>query len=244
MSSPVLQRDHRSVMGRILYTSRKPERLGQERGREYFRIDTHASGARTVTAHCEIDDRPSVMRDITYALDAGWMPTDCFVRLSVGDRFTGSGWFRFAPGMAECETWTAAEGRVRQTMPLATPLVTFQNHAIACDAWHLRLIDRNQPGIVQRIHPMLLSSPDHRGATGPMLHSIGVNIVYVGSEKVTVGAGAFDAWHYQFVANRELPEEHPPYDVWCTTDREFLFLKGGVAGYMQTWYELVELART
>jgi len=31
MSSPVLQRDHRSVMGRILYTSRKPERLGQER---------------------------------------------------------------------------------------------------------------------------------------------------------------------------------------------------------------------
>ena len=128
--TPILQRDHRSVMGRILYTSRKPERLGQERGREYFRIDTHASGARTVTAHCEIDDRPSVMRDITYALDAGWMPTDCFVRLSVGDRFTGSGWFRFAPGVAECETWTAAEGRVRQTMALATPLVTFQNHAI------------------------------------------------------------------------------------------------------------------
>ncbi len=95
--TPILQRDHRSVMGRILYTSRKPERLGQERGREYFRIDTHASGARTVTAHCEIDDRPSVMRDITYALDADWMPTDCFVRISVGDRFTGSGWFRFAP---------------------------------------------------------------------------------------------------------------------------------------------------
>ena len=242
--SSILQRDHRSVHGTIRYTSNKPDRLGQERGREYFMINTHSDGRRTCIAHCEIDDRPSVMRDITYALDADWMPTDCFVRISVGDRFTGSGWFRFAPSEAECETWTAAEGRVSQTMALATPLVTFQNHAIACDAWHLRLIDRAKPGIVQRIHPMLLSSPDHRGATGPMLHSIGVNIVYVGPEKVTVGAGTFDAWHYQFVANAELPEEHPPYDVWCTADGEFLFLKGGVAGYMQTWYELVELTRS
>jgi len=244
MTKSILQRDHTSVMGRILYTSRKPERLGQERGREYFRIDKHASGARTITAHCEIDDRPNVMRDITYALDAGWMPTDCFVRLSVGDNFTGSGWFRFAPDLAECETWTAAEGRVRQSMALATPLATFQNHAIACDAWHLRLIDRKRPGEVQRIPQMLLSSPDHRGATGPMLHSIGVNIVYVGAESVTVGAGRFDAWHYQFVTNVELPEEHPPYDVWCTSDGDFLFLQGGVAGYMQTWYELVELQRS
>jgi hypothetical protein len=241
MSTTTLQRDHKSWMGRVLYTSRKPERLGQERGREYFRIDLHADGSRTCSAHCEIDDAPSVMRDIVYSLDPAWLPTDCFVRISVGDRFKGTGWFRFAPDRAECEAWTADEGRVSQHMPLAQPLATFQNHAIACDAWHLRLIDRAKPGVVQRIPQMLLSSPDHRGATGPLLYSIGVNIVYVGAEKVTVGAGAFDAWHYQFVTNPELPEEHPPYDVWCTADGEFLFLKGGVAGYMQTHYELMTL---
>jgi len=143
---PILQRDHRSVMGKVLYTSKKPERMNQERGREYFRIDVHADGTRTCTAHCEIDDRPSVMRDITYSLDKDWMPTDCFVRLSVGSRFMGSGWFRFHPQYAECETYTSMEGRVSQTMDLATPLVTFQNHAIACDAWHLRLIDQRKPG--------------------------------------------------------------------------------------------------
>jgi hypothetical protein len=179
---PILQRDHRSVMGKILYTSKKPERLNQERGREYFRMDVHADGTRTCTAHCEIDDRPSVMRDITYSLDAHWMPTDCFVRLSVGSKFMGSGWFRFHPQYAECETWTSLEGRVSQTMDLSTPLLTFQNHAIACDAWHLRLIDQNKPGVVQRINQMLLSSPDHRGATGPMLFSIGLNLVFVGPE--------------------------------------------------------------
>ena len=240
---PILQRDHRSVMGKVLYTSKKSERLNQERGREYFRIDVHADGTRTCTAHCEIDDRPSVMRDITYSLDKQWIPTDCFVRLSVGSRFMGSGWFRFHPKFAECETFTSHEGRVSQSMDLAQPLVTFQNHAIACDAWHLRLIDQKKTGVVQRIQQMLLSSPDHRGATGPMLFSIGLNIVFVGSERVTVGAGTFDALHFQFVANPELPQEHPPYDVYCTADGEYLFLKGQVAGYMQTYYELVELSR-
>ena len=44
---PILQRDHRSIMGKVLYTSRKPDRMGQERGREYFRMDVHADGTRT-----------------------------------------------------------------------------------------------------------------------------------------------------------------------------------------------------
>jgi len=28
--------------------------------------------------------------------------------------------------------------------------------------------------------------------------------------------------------------------VWCTKDGEFTFLKGEVAGYMKTYYELME----
>ena len=38
-----------------------------------------------------------------------------------------------------------------------------------------------------------------------------------------------------------LPEAHPPYDIWCTNDDDFLFLRGDIGGYMQTFYELVEL---
>jgi hypothetical protein len=239
----ILQRDHSSVMGRIRYTSRKPERLGQERGREWFRIDVHGDGTRTCVAHAEIDDRPSVMRDIAYSLDREWLPTDCFVRLSVDDRFMGSGWFRFHATTAECETWTAVDGRASQRMELARPLVAFENHAIACDAWHLRLVDRRKPGTVQRIEQMLLSSPDHRGATGPTLFSISLGIVYVAEERIEVGAGRFDAWHYRFVSTTGLPEEHPPYDVWCTADDEFVFLQGIAGGYMQTQYELADFTR-
>ena len=59
-----------------------------------------------------------------------------------------------------------------------------------------------------------------------------------------IKAGTFDALHFQFVGTPGLPEEHPPYDIWCTNDGEYLFLKGAVGGYMQTYYELVELSKS
>jgi hypothetical protein len=240
----ILQRDHRTVRGTIRYTSKKPDRVGEERGREYFTINVHGDGKRTCIAHCEIDDRPSVMRDITYSLDEDWYPTDCFVRIAVNDRFMGSGWFRFGADYAECETYTALDGRVTQRMETNGRLMTFQNHAIVCDAWHMRLFDLSKAGQgVQSIDEMLLSSPDHRGATGPMLFRIGFGVEYVGEETIDVEAGNFDALHFRFVSSPGLPEAHPPYDIWCTNDEEFIFLRGDIGGYMQTFYELVELIR-
>ena len=121
-------------------------------------------------------------------------------------------------------------------------LKTFQNHAIACDSWHMRLFDLSKPASdVQSIDEMLLSSPDHRGATGPMLFRIGFGVEYVGEESIEVAAGKFDALHFRFVSSPGLPEAHPPYDIWCTNDDNFLFLRGDIGGYMQTFYELVEL---
>lgn len=240
----ILQRDHRTIRGTIRYTSKKPDRMDEERGREYFTINVHSDGKRTCIAHCEIDDRPSVMRDITYSLDEDWYPLDCFVRIAVNDRFMGSGWFRFADGYAECETYTALDGRVTQRMETNGRLVTFQNHAIVCDSWHMRLFDRSKAGEgVQSIDEMLLSSPDHRGATGPMLFRIGFGVEYVGEETIDVEAGNFDALHFRFVSSPGLPEAHPPYDIWCTNDGDFIFLRGDIGGYMQTFYELVELIR-
>lgn len=242
MSDDILQRDHKTYRGKILYTSKKPERMDQERGREYFMINVHANGKRTMIAHCEIDDRPAVMRDITYSLDKNWLPMDCFVRISVNDDFMGSGWFNCTDDSIECEAFTKLEERVSQEMKTLDrkPPHSFQNHAIAADAWHMRMYDRDKGG-VQSIPELLLSSPDHRGATGPMLFRAGLTLQFVGEEQVTVGAGTFDALHFQMLSADGLPEAHPPYDVWCTNDENYIWLCGGVAGYMQTWYELVEL---
>ena len=156
---PVTQIDHTVVRGVIAYTSKKPERLDQERGREFFTITKYGWGGRTIGVHTEIDDRPSVMRDATYTVDENWMPQDCFVRLTVGDKFMGTGWFKFHDDYTECETYTALEGRVSQRMDHKHgPLKSFQNHAIACDSWHffpLRPEQRSRPAKHRRVAAVL-----------------------------------------------------------------------------------------
>ena len=184
-AEPVLQRDHVSLRGTIRYTSKKPERLDQERGRETFQMNVHADGRRTLIAECEIDDRPSVTRYVVHSLDADWLPTDCFVRLAVGDRFQGTGWFRFTARAAECESFTAVEGRVSQQMALDGPCRAFGNHAISGDGLLMHLYDLARgPGVDTM--DILLSSPDHRGAV------MGRGLVFIQTERYQDAIAEFD----------------------------------------------------
>ncbi len=87
---------HQSIRGTILYTSKKPERMDQERGREHFILTKQNDGIDVLLAHCEIDDEPNVIRDVSLAMEHNTSrPLDCSVRLTVGDKFEGSGWMRF-----------------------------------------------------------------------------------------------------------------------------------------------------
>jgi hypothetical protein len=233
---------HRTLIGRIQYLSEKPDRRGKERGREIFTMTGHGDGSRTLTAHCEIDDPPAVVRDVSMTVDRSWYSQDSFVRLTVGGKFMGSGWFRFAERMAECQTFTAGEGRLNQRIACDSRVRAFGNHAISSDGWLMNAYDLSRGKGQVRIERAMVSSPDHRGATGPLIFQLSFGIGYLGLERLTVGAGTFDAHHFQVLAP-EIPEEHPPYDVWTTSDGDFIFLKGRVTGYMQTYYELVSLER-
>lgn len=232
----------RSITGTIRYTSDQEHRRGQERGREHFRIDVHADGARAIAAHGEIDDAPAVVRDVNLRVGADRSPLECFVRIAVGGAFRGSAWFRFADDVAECEAFTALEGRVRQRMALPKPLAAFGNHAMINDGFLLSLYDLSQGPGVQVTERLLLSSPDHRGATGPMLFAVDLAIEYVGEVELTVAAGTFHALHFRMVDVPGLPLEHPPYDLWVTADGDYVLLKAMVGGYMQTAYELTDYA--
>lgn len=235
---------HKTVRGKILYTSKKPERMDQERGREYFSITRQADGVEVLQAHCEIDDAPNVVRDVVLAMNADASPLDCSVRLSVDDRFEGSGWFRFTDSYMECETYNWRDGRISQRIDIDKPVRWLQAHPICGDAILMRLYDLSEGPGKQFFPDLMLTSPDHRGATGPLLFKSGLGIRYVGEEDITVQAGSFRARHFQVVDTAgNLPEEHPPYDIWCTADDDYLFLKAAVAGYMQTHYELVEFSR-
>jgi hypothetical protein len=243
---------HVRIRGTLRYTSDKPERKGQERGREYFTITKHGDGSRTLRAYVEIDDAPNVMRDVTLSVGADWRPTDCFVRLSVGDAFMGSSWFQFTETEALCEGHTVNEGRISQRMPLKAPVDAFGTHPIQGDAWLMNIVAQESPGKSRLYRNLLMCSLDHRGATGPILmpHHMGVPIAFIGRERITVAAGNFDALHFRLTETsddatdtRNEPGKHPPYDLWVTADGEYVMLLATVTGYMMTRYELTEYER-
>lgn len=229
----------RSITGTLQYTSNQPHRLGAERGRESFRMDIHRDGSRVLAAHCEIDDAPPVVRDVNLRIGADNLPKECFVRIAVGGRFRGSGWFAFDAHEAQCESTTTIEGRVSQRYALDEPLRAFGNHAIVNDGYAMSLYDLSQGPGIQRFF-MLLSSPDHRGATGPMLYPVELAIEYVGEEDIEVGAGRFRSRHFR-ILDVGMPEEHPDYDLWLTADDDCLVLRAQVTGYMQTAYEMTDM---
>jgi hypothetical protein len=219
--------------------------LGQVRGHEQFTFTHHGDGKSTLRAHCFIaEPDPTVMRDVVFAMDECRRPMDCTVRLTVADAFMGSGWFRFGPDFIECESYGPAIGRVSQRVNLSQPIDGFGTHPIVADGYFLGIQDWSA-GPSRRRFSMYLPSPDHRGATPPLLAPVRMDGVYVGEERVSVAAGEFDARHLQFIdpGASGMTTEHPPYDLWITADRDAVFLKGGVGGYMQTWYELTWLER-
>ncbi|GLP96262.1 hypothetical protein [Paraferrimonas sedimenticola] len=232
---------HRTIKGVIQYTSKKPERMDQERGREFFTLTTQADGVQVLHAHCEIDDAPNVIRDVVLSMNPDASPIDCHVRLSVGDRYEGSGWMRFGKDSVECETHNQRDGRITQRIETPNPIRWLQAHPIVGDGLLMKLYDIAKGPGKTFFDDLMLTSPDHRGATGPLLFKTGFGIRYVGIEEVTVKAGTFKARHFQVVDTAgNLPEEHPPYDVWLTADEDYLLLKAGVGGYMQTHYELID----
>jgi hypothetical protein len=234
---------HRTIRGTIRYTSKKPEMLDQPRGIEHFTFTHHTDGKTTLRAHCCIEEPdPTVMRDIVYSLDENHRPLDCHVRLVVGDRFMGAGWFRFGPDFVECESYGPDIGRLSQRVPLDGPIDGMGTHPIVADGYLLHNLKFEQ-GKVRNVR-VKLPSPDHRGATPPMISEVNIGAVFLGVEEVTVQAGTFRARHYQFVddGSSGMAGAHPPYDIWAD-EQDGVFLKGGVGGYMQTWYELTHLER-
>jgi hypothetical protein len=238
---------HRTIRGRILYTSKKPERLDQERGRETFVFTRHTDGKLTLRAQCEIEEpAPTVLRDIVYALDADDRPLDCYVRLTVGDAFMGAGFFRLGKDFVECESYGPSIGRVSQRVEVEPGYDGFGTHPIVADGYLTRCMDLSR-GPHKRQLRCYVPSTDHRGATAPLIGEANLFLEYVGEETVTVKAGTFPARHYRFTDEAAgmvtKDGSHPAYDFWVTADADAIFLQGGVGGYMQTWYELVELER-
>ncbi|MBM3504408.1 MAG: hypothetical protein FJX65_11095 [Alphaproteobacteria bacterium] len=219
---------HRSYRYKINYVGPKGER-----GRERCVVTVHGDGDRTIRALCEMDDS-QVLRDVTYTVDRHWRPRDAFVRLSVADRFMGSSWFRFDGNRAECEAFTAAEGRLSQRLVLERAPASFVTHPVACDVWHFAGIDRTLGDQIQE-SLSASCSPLPNGASGPMLGISRHRFRYRGRQRTRSPAGTFDTEHAEFVGRDGVVR----LKAWCTIHDRILVRMEFEP--LQSVYELVEL---
>lgn len=222
--------------GRIDYRKRG----GASWGFEDWSMTRGADGLRVLAAHCEMTlGADNVVRDSILSVHADFHPHDASVRIMRDGRVSGTGWFRFTDDQAECESWTAAEGRISQRMAIARPLRGFGIHALQGDAWLAATFPYERgPDHEQFFGRNLLHSVHHLGATGPMLATTQSGLRYDGPETITVPAGTFDCHRISFLG---FTNDHPPYTMWVSRDGDFLYVRGEVRGYMDSEFELVEL---
>lgn len=209
-------------------------------GFEEWSITRGSDDLRVLVCHCEMRlGSEEVARDSILSVHPDFHPQDAFVRIMNRGELTGSGWFHFTDSEATSESFTSAEGRISQVVSIERPIRSFGVHAVQSDGW----LAGNFPyakgeGHTQFYGHNLLHSTHHFGATGPMIATTRSGLQYLGIEEVEVPAGRFQCHKLQFVA---LSNAHPPYEMWVTTDGDFLYVKGVVGGYMDSSFELVEL---
>ena len=226
---------HRRIRAKILYTGPQGER-----GREAIDLTCHIDGARMLRAVTEIEEG-EVLRDVTTEYDAQYRPVDCSMRLRVMDRFAGSGWFRFSDRLASGEMFTAAEGRLSQRVDVDAHPRAFGSHAITSDGILTSMFDLKGPKR-QYFDKLFISSYAFNGATGPFLMPLSIGMEYQGVEKLTVGAGTFDCHHFTYLLGGTEFDYHPPYDIWVTTDGDYVTVRAFVGTPKDYLYELVEYA--
>ncbi len=223
---------HRSYRGKMLYLT---DGVG-EMGREWFHVTIQPDGARTLRATCEMDD-DRLLRDVVMTVTRNWFPVDAFVRLSIEEKPVGSSWFNFTEGTAECQGFTAQEGRLRQHYDVPGRVGFFGAHPLHGDAWACATLQRDETLDSDRELHNFSSSHLPNGGSGPMLVPTSTEFLskkYIGDERIEVAAGSFDTRHFQF-----LVADSPPIEIWLTGSDFIPVLVRW--DFLKQSYELVEL---
>lgn len=231
---------HRQILGTISYQiDGHPDFPDRSWGIERFHMTHHADGQRVMRAYCELHDGEPVTRDVIASVDADFHPHDTYVRLTKNNRFFGSTWYRWTDTEGEYQGYTEELGRISDTVPITRAIRGFGTHNLTGDAWLAARFDLSKGEGIQTFKDNLLTSIDHRGATGPAFERTTTSsLQYSGVETVTVPAGSFECYKFAFVMTSN---DHPPYEFWVTTDGDFLFIKGVVGAPYNWTFELEDL---
>lgn len=198
--------------GRLSYRRRS---TGAERGYEDWSLTRNCDGTRTMRCVAMTNDSRFV-RDVTYTLGVGGNPEEAFIRLQVGDRWVGSGYFRADADRLCVVCDGATTGRAQQEVKLPTQfhIVT---HAVMLDGWAFWHYDLTRGGT--QSETVYNTSPMWNGTTGPLGGLETMLVSYAGVEELTVPAGAFETRHFRLASETTVGANGgrtPTADLWVT----------------------------
>lgn len=210
-----------------------------ERGHEWFHVSVQPDGARTLQAHCEMDDE-ELLRDVSYSLDQQWRPHDAYVRLVRHGQFQGSASFRFDDRGVQCDAFTRTQGSVRQRRDLGCRPLVFAPHPLQSDGWQASAYDfRRGPGR-QRLDPCANSSSQPDGGSGPLIGIVHKDLEYVGDETLVVAGRTWQARHMRIHPLMASMSHWTPLEFWVAgEDFQFLRMRWDL---LHSTYELSEIS--
>ncbi|MDX2223394.1 MAG: DUF3108 domain-containing protein [Rhodospirillaceae bacterium] len=210
---------------------------GNVRGMEDFVVRTAPDGARSMTVTCRILDT-DVWRACVLAVDAGFRPTEAYVRVTEAGCELGSARFVFGARAAQADTVDGRGTPGHSVVDLDGRVEGFGAHPVAADSWHVATLDLSKTGMAQTVTPFFACSLSYNGADAPALVRNDLNLTVHGRETVTVPAGTFACLHFSIDDSFRPPERQRRYHVWCSDDGHFHFVKGRAFGFKPTLYVL------
>lgn len=182
--------DFKYQHGRLSYLKKS---TGQERGREDWQLTRNRDGSVTMRCLAMADDSQFV-RDVTFTRGKDGRPTDVFIRLQVGDKLIGTGYFRIENDKLVVITDSAETGHVLQTVNVPTDFFSIVSHAVMLDGWAIFNYDRTLGG--QQTRAVYNASTRWNGTDGPLGRLETVRLNLLGEEEITIPAGTFKAAHF------------------------------------------------
>ncbi|MGF7150421.1 hypothetical protein FHS96_004079 [Sphingomonas zeicaulis] len=215
----------RTISGRIAYRAAD----GREIGRERFELIAHAGG-HVLRALCEMD-AIALIRDVSIAMDADWLPLDGFCRVHQAGGVAATYWLEVHSDAVRVAAQVDGRSLPEQRIVTTGRLPYLGLHPLQGDALIARVRGTDRVGDFRPIAAVTNSiSPNGDEALG--VQPMTIDVAYLGLETITVAAGAFVARRYAL----RWRADWPPADLWVREqDCVFLCMRWPL---IAEWYEL------
>ena len=80
-------------------------------------------------------DNSKIVRDVTYTRSKDGRPMDAFIRLQIGTRLIGTGYFRVEADKLTAVVDGAETGHIVQTVSIPVDFFSIVTHAVMLDGW-------------------------------------------------------------------------------------------------------------